>query len=524
MAENINYLFQYLKKENIKIDNSEFEFQLQSHNNYPNLLSVSDTLTFFNINNGAIKVNFEDLEFLPNNFIALLNDDHGVKRLSHIEKINNDYFITIGNKTSKIPTYDLEKHWSGIILLAEKTDNEISEKSNNNLSWLMLGLVLFFFLMIFKEINLTNGVKFFAIFPMIGILFSVAALKDLFNSKNELLDKFCNLTTSTNCSSIVGSSKWKIFETINFSDLSILFFSTQFLAYLFLSYSSNIETYFSIQKILLISSIPILVLSLYYQKFIEKKWCPICLVIILIIISEIFYIFYVKISFSISDKLSLFTFGLIFTSLFIFWSSLKKTLSNQKKLREFHLKGTRFIRNYEVFKKNLLSSNVLSYQPLSSGNLILGNKNANLKITLITNPFCKYCENAHKLIENILKNHSEKISIDFRFNFNAVHGDEKYTEVHQNLIRIYFDQGEEHFLDKLSHWFENKDESKLKTSNKNIISDMRINQILENQYEMNQLNKISFTPALIINQYLYPQIYDINDLYFFINDLIEDEI
>ena len=41
------YLFNYLETENIKIDQEEFTFQVQSHPEYPSLLAISDTLSFF---------------------------------------------------------------------------------------------------------------------------------------------------------------------------------------------------------------------------------------------------------------------------------------------------------------------------------------------------------------------------------------------------------------------------------------------------------------------------------------------
>jgi hypothetical protein len=48
------------------------------------------------------------------------------------------------------------------------------------------------------------------------MLFSIAALKDLFDTQqNELLNCFCNMTSFTSCSMVVGSTKWKIFEIIN---------------------------------------------------------------------------------------------------------------------------------------------------------------------------------------------------------------------------------------------------------------------------------------------------------------------
>ena len=47
MTDNYNYLFQYLEKENITIDKSEFSFQIESQPDYPSLLSITDTLSFF---------------------------------------------------------------------------------------------------------------------------------------------------------------------------------------------------------------------------------------------------------------------------------------------------------------------------------------------------------------------------------------------------------------------------------------------------------------------------------------------
>lgn len=62
MTENFAFLFQYLKKENITIDQDEFIFQLNSHPETPSLLALSDTLSFFNIDNLATKINFENFE------------------------------------------------------------------------------------------------------------------------------------------------------------------------------------------------------------------------------------------------------------------------------------------------------------------------------------------------------------------------------------------------------------------------------------------------------------------------------
>jgi Thioredoxin/Vitamin K epoxide reductase family len=524
MSKHIIPFFQYLEKEQIPIDKAEFEFQIQSHPDYPSLLAISDTLSFFNIDNGALRVEVSDIELLSDRFVTLLKDENNKPQLFFIERKENNYCYSYDNKLITIFKSELEKRWTGIVLLIEKTENGELTKPNTNywLRFLSIAVALFF-VMVLYTLNADLSTKVFLLFPIAGLLFSVVALKDLFGAKSELLNSFCNMTASTSCATVVGSSKWKIFEIVNFSDLSVVFFSSQFLGLLVFLLSGNSESYFNIQQILLISAVPVLFASLYYQKYVEKKWCPICLVIISIILLELgYFFFFQKVSFAVAVP-SILLFGLVFMSVLVAWLGLKKLLTNQKELKEFQLKGTRFMRNYEIFKNTLLASDKTNYQSLSSGNLIVGYENAPLKITLVTNPFCGYCKEAHTIVEEILKKHKDSLCVDFRFNFNVEDGNDQFEKVHQKLIQIYFDNGQEAFLTALHNWFENKDESQLIVPEKSKITDFKISEILLEQYLMNQANEISFTPALIINQYQYPKMYDRKELVYFINDLVEDE-
>jgi len=56
MSDNFNNVFQYLRKEDINIDRKEFLFQVQAHPSYPSILAITDTLSFFNIDNGVHKL------------------------------------------------------------------------------------------------------------------------------------------------------------------------------------------------------------------------------------------------------------------------------------------------------------------------------------------------------------------------------------------------------------------------------------------------------------------------------------
>jgi uncharacterized membrane protein len=301
MNKNQNCLFLYLEKEGITIDKTEFEFQLQSHPDYGSLLAISDTLSFLNIENGAIQVVVSEIELLPNRFITFLSKENTEPELCFIEKRENAYFYSKDRKYIEITKSELEKKWQEIVLLVDKPEYEVNISNNKN-AWILPLLLSIVAIITLIQGQATVESKFFIIFPIIGLLFSIIALKDLFGTKSEIITNFCNISASTSCSTVVNSDKWKIFKHINFSDLSIIFFATQFLGIFTFLISGDVSSFLHIQEILLLCSIPIVLASLYFQKIVEKKWCPICLVIIGLVLCENIYLFQI-ISFSFFTSL-----------------------------------------------------------------------------------------------------------------------------------------------------------------------------------------------------------------------------
>jgi len=520
MNNELNYLFQYLDKENINIDKEEFLFQNQSHPDYPSLLSIADTLSFFNIDNGVIRVEVSDVNLLPDHFVAFLNEERSKPQLYFIERKGDTFLCRKDKKPLTISKSELESRWKGLVLLVEKPENEEVLKSNKNSVSLVLQIfALILLVLVLYQFETDFSIKFFVVFPIIGIFFSVAALKDLFGTKSALLNGFCNMTASTSCATVVDSTKWKIFEVVNFSDLSIIFFVSQFFGLLVFLFSGDATDYFTIQKMLLLVSIPVLFLSIYYQKFVEKKWCPICMVIISIILLELGYLaVFQNLVFSILTK-SVVVFGFIFLSITLIWSALKKLLTKQKDLKEYQLKAIRFERNYDVFKNALLAKDKAQ---LPQNPVILGNKESKTIITVISSPFCGHCKGAHKLLETILEKHHNDIQIQVILKTNIETESEDNKKLFRSLIKIYQQNGEFDFIKALNTWFENK--NKMEWFNLfSINTTTEFDEIFNAQYDWCEENNYNFTPAIFVNGYEYPNAYGRESLEFFINDLIEDE-
>lgn len=521
MPQNFNYLFYYLDKEQISIDKKEFLFQIKSHPDYPSLLSISDTLTFFNIDNGAIRIEFSDLQLLPNRFVVLLNQPKNNSGLCFIDKKENKYFITEDKQTVEISIKQLEKKWNGIVLLVEKSELESSLINKKKFYWVLPILCLIaFFLVLYKlESNFISNL--FLIFPLLGLLFTLAAIKNLFGAKSELINNFCNFSASTSCESIVGSKKWKIFSYINFSDLAVVYFSSQFLGLFVFLISRKSPDYFAIQSILLFGSIPIILLSLYFQRFVEKKWCPICLVIISVIVLEIIYLTSL---FEFNFKLtlnSLLLFGLVFLFVTMIWKSLKKLLTNHKNLKEDQLKANRFLRNYEIFKNTLITK---SKAELPVTPIMLGNKDSKTVITIITSPFCGYCKETHEISERILDKYKNDLQIKLIVKVDLENVDDEIKLFSRSLLRIYLTESENNFRVKMNMWYENKNVSNWLANNKLDTFDYsKIDAIYNSQNNHCKNNGYSYTPAIFINGYEYPKLYERHNLEFFINELIEDD-
>ncbi|MDQ8013221.1 MAG: vitamin K epoxide reductase family protein [Flavobacterium nitrogenifigens] len=521
MKDNFSSLFQYLKNENINIDQDEFELQAQSHPDYPSLLSIIDTLSFFNIENGALSVDATEIGLLPEQYLAILDATLGRPELYFIEKQANAYYAAKDHNRKILSKDELEKRWSKTVILVEKSDlTDVIPSNKSKLAGILPVLCAGMFALILLQHLAEIKSVLFLIFPILGILFSIAALKDLFGAKSKLLNNFCNITAASSCTAIIDSKKWKIFEFINFSDLSIVFFSSQLFGLLFFLLARNTVSYFTFQKTLLFCAVPILLLSVYYQKNIEKKWCPICLAIIAVIICELAFAMLTQPSYDLQiDSLVIFCF--ILFSAALGWHKLKKILADLKDMKESQLKSIRFMRNYEIFKNNLLSQerNKLAFSPI-----ILGSRESELEISIITSPFCSYCKEAHEMLEKILLANKDSLKIKILINADIENLDEEKRTFFRILMTLYLDKGEDYFLKAFHDWFENKSIKDWITKYSIPFDVHKIDPIYQQQHQWCIANDSHFTPGLFINEYPYPRFYERESLFFFVKELLDDEL
>lgn len=510
----------YLESLGLNFDKKELEFQYQSHPNFPSLLAISDTLNFFNIANKAYKIDKSNVRSLPDSFVASINKKEQ-NLLVYVEKNDEGYVYIDGSNKFSVDFELFSKLWTGVIFFIPDNGNFSEIKSSNEnirFSRYIYAIVLAFSFLLFYKVDYNIGYIVFFILSFIGFLLSITSLKYLFGIQEGFFAKFCKLGSSVDCNGIINSKKWSLLKFISFSDLSVVFFSTQVLGFLCIGYAGNLNVYFLIQKILLISSFPLIFISLYYQSVIEKKWCSICLLIIGILLIQLnWVIFYLDYS---SDLNFWYLTNYVFLSLVVIFILIliKYFVKIYNDFELNQIENNRFIRNYDTFKSSLLFNKDVYTFP---SNLInVGNPKANLKLTIITNPFCGFCKDSHYLLEALCEKYKNTVSISFIFNTLA--NDDRAINVCKNITSVYLRKGEDEYFNIMDKWFKEDKYNKESLFVGEVELVDGVEKDLKIQREWCSENNFTFTPCVFVNGYRYPSSYKIDYLQFYIDELLND--
>lgn len=211
-----------------------------------------------------------------------------------------------------------------------------------------------------------------------------------------------------------------------------------------------------------------------------------------------------------------------FVGSYAIWELVKPYIKKYTQIESSEKKLLRFKRNYQLFKLALLDSKKYNNEVLGS-EIKIGNPEAKFKITFNTSLFCGHCAKANTIIEKIYSDYYKDVLINLRFSFFDKQA-EYVTDLHISLVKIYKQKGQEEFLKALSNWFKHKDIKqwyanfdKAEENNKEIID------YLNKQREENMKHEIQFTPAILIGNRLYPEQYERDDFFYYINELIDDQ-
>jgi len=526
LKDTLSFLVQsLLQKNKIKIDSEELDFQIQSHPSYPSLHAITGVLSHFDIDNIAIRVplDIETLEQLPNSFIAQL-DNNGSTNFALVVKKGNNYKTIYNNKEKKsLNQSNFLKQFTGIVVGVEKDDlkntNEVSTSSfQKPLFATALALLIILFIYSIPDIYAS---LYFGL-TILGIIVSLLIIQHDLGISSKIIDSICSQESkTTNCNAVLNSKGATIYKNIKLSDVSLVYFVAISISAVFVNLTSTtISTLYTIS----LTATPVVIYSIYYQIKISKNWCVLCVVIASVLVLQASIHFFSNSSFSVTDIKTVLIIGFSFITIASIWLFISSKLKQEQDLKKIKIQSSKFKRNFDLFNTLLQQSKTINTSIPNIPEIVFGNLNAPLNVTIVTNPFCGHCRSVHNLIEDILKKHHNTINITVRFNITTSNLESNGVLVTSRLMDLFNTKGEVICLEAMHDIYNNGDIKawldKWKRCNNtaNYINSLEA----ENKWCLD--NSINFTPEILINGKSYPKAYDRQDLTYFIEELNELEI
>lgn len=513
-----------LKKNHIYINWEELKLQLLSHPSYPSLHALTGVLDHFNIPNAALRLpcNLEILEDLPTDFLAVLEYEdqeqlYQIKRLKEGIQLQSE-----GEKTTTITKSKFLQLWTGVVLLVEKEEHSFQKKGTLNSVLTYTGIALLSILLLYQ---IQVSFPFYAytighfLLSLLGIVFSIYILREELGLTSTFQQKVCAQGKTTSCKTVLNSKGATVFKILKLSDIALFTFGSFSLIWI-LSSILNIDTSTLVFSASSVGTL-VIIYSIYYQGVILKKWCTLCLGIVSVLTLQaiISISFFVEHGFkAIPINAIVLTTSSVLTTILI--SNLIKRIWTQlKHLNEKEVQYLKLKKNFTVFKSLLTNEQKVQDDSLIEDEIVLGNKNAPVILTLVTNPFCSYCSSALEDIEQLYLKAENHLQIRIRF---ATKFEDKQSMVYQLVItalELYHTKGQLASLAFLKRAHSKNKRELIDNLKNGLQKNTNYDLVIKKQYDWCQKNNIHFTPAFFLNGYKFPAAYERTDVITFIEDL-----
>ncbi|MBW3470373.1 cysteine peptidase family C39 domain-containing protein [Arthrospiribacter ruber] len=505
---------------NVPFTKGYLKDKVASHPEQESLISISDTLNHYKVDNLGLKLTIEKLEKVPLPCIIQIQENgHPFFSVLTKSEIDTVSFLDEKGKIKNISKKDFAKNWTGVTLLFEKSDKSgqpgYKEKQLEVLVFrsllIFLGLISFFGLIAFYQPIFANPNQALAILSLfllkaIGLFISSVLLWSEVDKDNRAIQDFCSGGKNIDCNSVTSS-----FSLPGGISLGIIAFAYFFSGGMLLLLTSFSGSGLQLLGYLSLSGVFIIPISIYYQWAKIRKWCVLCLWISAVLLAEILLsqIFLVNTDSVQFQDLALYFF--LFVGTVVAWLSLKPYFLAKKELQKHKSKLARFLSNTEIFDQLLSSSRKFSNNPEGLGILLKGEK-AKYHVLKVCNPYCGPCANSHPILEELFESGNINLQVVFHpGGEDAI----KYKTI-SHIMAVAAQANQEQILKALDDWYlPERKEYETFAAKYPMNGELKAQEsCIKDMLNWCELENISYTPTIFINGHELPKAYNIEDLKF----------
>lgn len=525
----IEVVYRALSFYKVKVRKATISRYLQPHPEYPTLKSVCDLLKSIHLDYYPLKVDENELLGLSKPFIAHTNEGGG--KILLIYKIGKHKIVYADSCRGRkvVSTKSFFELWSGVVILLEPTEksgekdykeNKREEISKNAI--VPFVFILFLFTCLYGLVlnvveNETLSSKFIIIvlINLTGVIISLLLLLSELDIHSTLTDKLCHISTNVNCSAVTRSGASKIFGAIGWADIGVAFFGSGLLLLFNLSYTEAIP----LLSIFAVAAVPYPFFSVLYQGLKVRKWCPLCLSVQALLISE-FILLVNSVSVEMitirAIGMTVITFGIVLVITLL----IKVLYSLAKETDSLHLRLAKVKRDPSFFFTQLKRGRKIEI-PVSKHSLIFGEPASKITLSVFLSFYCTYCAKMYKSVMGLIENNTK---IRIRLILGSPR-DELSTQMTALLISL-IETGEKRLIPGLiEQWYvaSPNQRKELLSGNQTVKDKNLISEYIFTNSELFKANNIVGVPAVFVNDYPLPKIYDLEDLNF-LTEEIEGEV
>jgi Vitamin K epoxide reductase family/Thioredoxin/Peptidase C39 family len=486
-----------------------------------NLLGISKMLSDYGIENVGVRIDrdkLENLNKLEAPFVVQVEGDFGVVYKIAKSKV---YYLWKSQKMV-LGIDEFCNSWSGVALFAESSTTSIEPEYSKhfksdflksiekNVLFLFLGIILF--ATIYRHQTYQNlGMMLLIGLSLIGMFAGYLLVQKQLHVHSSYSDKICSLFKKSDCNDILDSNASKLLGVIGWSEIGLSYFTSTLIL---LSFFPNFLFYFLLINICVL---PYSFWSVWYQKFKAKQWCPLCLMVQILFWSfflvGLFFNFMKFPDFNTLDiilAVSIYVVPLIFANLFV------STTGDAQRLKSITYEINCLKTDKDVFDAILRKQ---AYYPVGkeTSHILFGNREAEVVVTILTNPHCSPCASFHEKVDKLLDETEDRICVQFVFTYFK-YFQEEMEPSNYFLVGAYYQYLEREAKEIFKEWYsfgKNKKESFFLRYTHQVDRDV-IYEELSSHYNWATVYKLGKTPTVLINGYELPESYKIEDLKYFI--------
>jgi uncharacterized membrane protein len=498
---------QFIRLCSYDIEKEEVVYQLQSSPYYPSLRAITGVLDHFVIEHIAAEIprNAESIAQLPTFFMAHLFGD----RFSLVVKKGDKFKITYDDGSSMLLNGDkLVEIWDGVVLVAEEGNLKKSIKLSS-IKYLSISAAVFVAVItvILSNISFCSIAHF--CLTLLGLVITFLIVKHEMGEGGRLVDAICSGSNERiSCNDVLQSKGSKLFGRFGFGQIGFSYFMMLGVGRL-ISSLYGADTTSIVQLTLL--ALPFTIYSLLYQAFVVKKWCLLCLSVVLTL-----WLMGVAILFANKGediiRINLQCLGLLaflFVLAFAYVDSWIESMRVKRDFSDIKVRTMRFKQKTSIYHSLASQSSKIDTH-INSNEIVLGNTNSPTEVIIITSPLCGFCKEVHSMVNQML--HS-KVNAQFRIRFNIKDQDvsSKGFQICRKLIDIYKKQGYEPCMLAMNDIYGSMSPSTW-LQKYGLAGDEGSSTTLQAERRWCEHNQISFTPEILINGVAFPKEYDRQDL------------